>query len=85
MMGRSFASVRQSVKGITGRWERSVRVVKREDRSYGEKLAGMTETHASEAFYGCDEPLEAALFSVLVEVIKRQWQEKTCRDDDVDP
>jgi hypothetical protein len=84
-MGRSFASVRQSVKAITGRWERSARAVKREDRPYGRKLAGMTEMHSSEAFYGCDEPLEAALFSVLVEVIKRQGQEKTCRDDDVDP
>jgi hypothetical protein len=28
--------------------------------------------HSSEAFVGCDDPLEAAVFSVLVEMIKRQ-------------
>jgi hypothetical protein len=28
--------------------------------------------HSSEAFIACDDPLEAAIFSVLIEMIKRQ-------------
>ncbi len=28
--------------------------------------------HSSEAFYAMDDPLEAAIFSVLVEIIKRR-------------
>ena len=28
--------------------------------------------HSSEAFFGCDDPLETVLFSVLIEIIKCQ-------------
>jgi hypothetical protein len=42
--------------------------------------------HASEAFYGCDDPLEAAVFSVLVEMLKKQEQkEEEKTTGDVDP
>jgi len=30
----------------------------------------MAKMHSSEAFYAVDEPLEAAIFSVLVELMK---------------
>jgi hypothetical protein len=36
----------------------------------------MYEPHASEAFIACDDPLEAAVFSVLVEMIKCQEVKK---------
>jgi hypothetical protein len=84
--GRSFASVRQGVKSTADRWARSSRALKKDDRPYGERLVELAKRHASEAFYGCDDPLEAAVFSVLVELIKEQEQakqEKTERD--VDP
>jgi hypothetical protein len=71
-MGRSFESVRQGVKNITDRWARSSRALKKEDQQYGNQLAELAKMHSSEAFAGCDDPLEAAVFSVLVEVIKRQ-------------
>jgi len=71
-MGRSFESVRQGVKNITDRWARSSRALKKEDQQYGNQLAELAKMHSSEAFVGCDDPLEAAVFSVLVEVIKRQ-------------
>jgi hypothetical protein len=32
----------------------------------------MAKKHSSEAFIACDDPLEAAVFSVLVATIKRQ-------------
>ena len=86
MTVRSFASVRQGVKSTADRWARSSRALKKEDRPYGERLVELAKRHSSEAFYGCDDPLEAAVFSVLVELIKEQEQAKQERTErDVDP
>jgi hypothetical protein len=71
-MGRSFESVRHGVKRIADRWARSSRALKKEDRQYGEKLLKLAKKHSSEAFITCDDPLEAVVFSVLVETLKRQ-------------
>jgi hypothetical protein len=84
--GRSFASVRQGVKSTADHWARSSRALKKDDQPYGEKLVELAKRHASEAFYGCDDPLEAAVFSVLVEMIKKQeQQEQDQKESDVDP
>ena len=71
-MGRSFESVRQGVKGPIDRWARAARALKKEDKPYGEKLVTLAKLHSSEAFYGCDDPLEAAVFSVLIGIIRQQ-------------
>jgi len=71
-MGRSFVSVRQGVNQIAERWARSSRSLREVDQKYGEKLAKLAKMHSSEAFIACDDPLEAAVFSVLIEMIKRQ-------------
>jgi hypothetical protein len=84
MMGRSFESVRQGVKSIADRWARSSRALKKEDRQYGEKLVELAKKHSSEAFMACDDPLEAAVFSVLVETIKRQDLAEARLREDVD-
>jgi hypothetical protein len=84
MMGRSFESVRQGVKSIADRWARSSRALKKEDQQYGEKLVELAKKHSSEAFMACDDPLEAAVFSVLVETIKRQDQVEARMREDVD-
>jgi hypothetical protein len=83
-MGRSFESIRQGVKSTADHWTRSSRALKKEDQPYGERLVELAKRHASEAFYGCDDPLEAAVFSVLVEMIKKQAQ-KEQEHNDVDP
>jgi hypothetical protein len=81
-MGRSFESVRQGVKSIADRWARSSRSLKKEDQQYGEKLAELAKKHSSEAFIACDDPLEDAVFSVLVETLKHQDQiESRLRND----
>ena len=81
-MGRSFESVRQGVKKIADNWARSSRALKKEDLQYGEKLVDLAKKHSSEAFIACDDPLEAAVFSVLVETLKRQDQiESRLRND----
>jgi hypothetical protein len=69
-MGRSFESVRMGVKELSGRWLKTSRCLKKEDQEYGLKLVELARKHSSEAFYALDDPLEAALFSVLVELLK---------------
>jgi hypothetical protein len=71
-MGRSFESVRQGVNHIADHWVRSSRYLRTEDRKYGKKLAKLAKMHSNEAFVGCDDALEAVLFSVLIEMIKSQ-------------
>ena len=78
-MGRSFESVRIGAKEVSARWLKASRALKKEDQIYGQKLAEMVKKHSSEAFYAFDDPLEAAIFSVLVEMMKdRAREERTC-------
>jgi hypothetical protein len=78
-MGRSFESVRMGVKELSGRWLQARRALPKEDQVYAENLAEMAKRHASEGFYAFDDPLEAAVFSVLIEILKEMDA------DDVDP
>jgi len=78
-MGRSFESMRMGIKEVSERWLRTKRALKKEDQQYAEKLATMAKKHSSEGFYAFDDPLEAALFSVLLEMLKEMEKE------DVDP
>lgn len=84
-MGRSFVSVRQGVRSTADRWARSARALRKEDRKYGEELAELARMHSSEAFVACDDPLEAAVFSVIVELLKRQDAAGPRKGNDVDP
>jgi hypothetical protein len=70
-MGRSFESVRMGAKEVSQRWLKVSRALKKEDQIYGQRLAEMAQKHSSEAFYALDDPLEAAMFSVLVELMKK--------------
>jgi hypothetical protein len=77
-MGRSFESVRMGVKELAERWLRARRALRREDQARAERLAEMAKRHASEGFYAFDDPLEAAVFSALIEILREL-------DGDVDP
>jgi hypothetical protein len=57
-------------KDVADRWLKARRAMKAEDQVYAVKLAGMAKKHSSEAFYAFNDPLEAAVFSVLVEMMK---------------
>ena len=78
-MGRTFGSVRQGVKETAERWERAIRAFRKEDQASARKVVEMAKKHESESLYGFDDPAEAAVFSVLVEIVKEQQK------DDVDP
>jgi hypothetical protein len=69
-MGRSFERVRMGVNDVAARWLKASRALKKDDQIYGQMLAEMAKKHSSEAFYALDDPLEAAMFSVLVEMMK---------------
>jgi hypothetical protein len=58
------------IKDVSARWLKPSRALKKEDQIYGQKVAEMARKHSSEAFYALDDPLEAAIFSVLVELVK---------------
>ena len=58
------------VKEVSARWLKASKALKKEDQVYGQKVAEMARKHSSEAFYALDDPLEAAVFSVLVEMLK---------------
>ena len=71
-MGRSFTSVRMGVNAIADRWMREAGYAGEEDAACLRTLATMAKRHSSEAFYAFDDPLEAALYSVLIELLKEQ-------------
>jgi len=70
-MGRSVSSIRQEVKAIAERWIRTKKALKKEDQTYAEELAKMAKMHSNEVFYAFDDPLEAAIFSLLIEMLKK--------------
>lgn len=62
--------MRMGVNDVAARWLKASRALKKEDQIYGQMLAEIAKKHSSEAFYALDDPLEAAVFSVLVEMMK---------------
>ena len=79
-MGRSFESVRMGVKALADRWFRARRALRPGDQVHAERLAEMAKRHASEGFAAFDDPLEAAVFSVFIEILR-----ELDGDGDVDP
>ncbi len=69
-MGRTFRSVRMGSQEVADRWMKATRALRKEDQIYGQRLAEMARVHSSEGFCALDDPLEAAAFSVLIELLK---------------
>ncbi len=82
-MGRTFKSVRMGSQEVAQRWLKASRALIKEDQICGKRLAEMVKMHSSEAFYALDDPLEAAIFSVLIELLK-ETDRKTVEKHDVD-
>ena len=73
------------IKDVSARWLKASRALKKEDQVYGQKVAQMARKHSSEAFYALDDPLEAAVFSVLVEMIKeRSERGETTKETEIE-
>lgn len=83
-MGRTFKSVRMGSQGVSNRWLKASRALNKDDQKYGHRLAEMVKMHSSEAFYALDDHLEAAVFSVLIELLKETDRKAVEKRDDVD-
>ena len=73
-----------AVKDVSARWLKASKALKKEDQIYGQRLAEMARKHSSEAFYALDDPLEAAVFSALIELLKKV-EEQGAGKKDPDP
>jgi hypothetical protein len=58
------------MKNTAMRWHRVKRAMKVEDQVYAEKLSEMIARHEKERLTVFEDPLEAALFAVLIELLK---------------
>jgi hypothetical protein len=45
--------------------------LRKDDQKYGEQLVRMAQEHSSEGFCAFEDPLESAIFSTLVEMMKK--------------
>ncbi len=74
-MGRSIMSSRMAVKDLARRWSLATRALRSDEQKYGEDLVRMIQQHSSEGFCAFDDPLESAVFSVLIEMQKQRDRE----------
>lgn len=77
-----------AVKDLARRWSQATRALRIDDQQYGGELVRMVQKHSSEGFCAFDDPLESAIFSVLVEILKERDQRDRCSRNDgehVDP
>jgi hypothetical protein len=59
-----------SAKDVSARWLKASRALKKEDQICGHKIAEKVKMHSGEGFYSLDDPVKAAIFSVLAEMMK---------------
>ena len=71
-MGRSIMSSRMAVKDLSLRLSRATRALRIDEQKYGNELVRMLQQHSSEGFCAFDDPLESAMFSVLIEILKER-------------
>ncbi|MDI9633806.1 MAG: hypothetical protein QFX32_07090 [Methanolinea sp.] len=63
---------REDIHETADRWLRAARALPAADRPHAERLAAMIRAHATDRMPHIRDPLEAAVFSLLVELVKRQ-------------
>ncbi len=64
-----------AVKDLARRWSLATRALRSDEQKYGEDLVRMIQQHSSEGFCAFDDPLESAVFSVLIEMQKQRDRE----------
>ncbi|MDP8011780.1 MAG: hypothetical protein ACP5F1_03845 [Thermoplasmata archaeon] len=69
-MGRNVSSMREEINRILERWKSYERAMKESDKIAMEKIIEKVKRHSGEAMYALDDPLEAVILSILVEMQK---------------
>ena len=60
------------IKQLAGRWKRASRPLKIQDQKFGLRLAEMIEKYNRKEFERFNEPLEAAAFIILMQIVKEE-------------
>ena len=61
---------REDLHETADRWLRARRAVPAADQPHAERLAEMIRAHATDRLAAIEDPLEAAMFSLLLELVK---------------
>jgi hypothetical protein len=67
-----YTGMKTAVREIADRWAHGSRALLAESQPYGYRLAAMLRRHENDSVARFDDPLEAALFFVLIELAKEQ-------------
>jgi len=71
-----YAGMKTAVREVADRWMRGSRALLAESQPYGYQLAAMLRRHENDNVAMFDDPLEAALFFVLIELVKEKEEAK---------
>lgn len=74
------------LKRIADRWRRATRPLKIEDQKYGHELVRMLEARAGQASRVFEDPLEEAVFALLIGMVRTLEDERQgVRDEGTAP
>ncbi|NTW92317.1 MAG: hypothetical protein HGA40_02610 [Methanoregulaceae archaeon] len=62
--------MREDMEEIAVRWMRARRALKAEDQARAEQLSAMIRTHSRDRIAVIEDPLEAAVFALFIELEK---------------
>lgn len=70
---------REDLHETADRWLRARRALPAADQPHAERLAEMIRAHATDRLVVIGDPLEAAMFSLLIEMVKEQTADNGTR------
>ncbi len=65
-------SMTTGMKNVSVRWRKASRALKIDDQIYGIRLAEALEKHKGPEYAMFDDPLEASVFFLLIEMMKEK-------------
>lgn len=65
-------SMTTGMKNVSVRWRKASRALKIDDQRYGIRLAEALEKHKGPEYAMFDDPLEASVFFLLIEMMKEK-------------
>jgi hypothetical protein len=65
-------SMTTGMKNVSVRWRKASRALKIDDQKYGIRLAEALEMHKGPEYAMFDDPLEASVFFLLIEMMKEK-------------
>jgi len=73
--------IQESMQQTEERWLRVRRALKREDQVHADRLAAMIHAHAEDRFPSINDPLEAAMLAVFIEMQKQRENRRFAAPD----